>query len=91
MGVIPTVPTLPGAAVNRLGRPEVPLGWRVQNCTRSPLSFVTAGRDPSVSGDRDTSWKTLLFPKDGGCLAPVKDSVGEVECLEVGDTVPVVL
>jgi len=85
------VATLPGAAVNRLGRSEVPLGWRVQNCTRSPLSFVTAGVIPVLAEIGDTSWKTSLFPKDGGCLVPVKDSVGEVECLEVGDTVQVVL
>lgn len=38
-----------------------------------------------------TSWKTSLFPKDGGYLVPVKASVREVEGLELGDTVRVVL
>ncbi len=35
----------------------------------------------------NTAWKTSLFPKDGGYVLPVKDSVRRAEALELGDTV----
>jgi hypothetical protein len=38
-----------------------------------------------------TNWKTSLFPKDGGYLVPIKSVVREVERLELGDTVQIVL
>jgi hypothetical protein len=46
---------------------------------------------PVLAEIGNTSWKTSLFPKDGGYLVPVKASVREVEELELGDTVQVVL
>jgi hypothetical protein len=39
----------------------------------------------------ETNWKTSLFPKDGGYLVPIKSVVREVERLELGDTVQIVL
>lgn len=36
-----------------------------------------------------TSWKTSLFPKDGGYLVPVKAAVQKAEALKIGDTVVV--
>lgn len=38
-----------------------------------------------------TSWKTSLFPKDGGYVLPLKDSVRRAESVELGDTVAVEL
>lgn len=38
-----------------------------------------------------TSWKTSLFPKDGGYVLPLKDSVRRAESVELGDTVEVEL
>lgn len=35
----------------------------------------------------DTTWKTSLFPKDGGYVLPLKDSVRHAEDLDVGGTV----
>ena len=37
----------------------------------------------------ETEWKTSLFPKDGGYIVPLKDSVRKAEDLEEGDTVTV--
>jgi hypothetical protein len=37
----------------------------------------------------DTDWKTSLFPKDGGYVLPVKDSVRRAEAVELGDSVVV--
>jgi len=34
-----------------------------------------------------TTWKTCLFPKDGGYIVPIKASVQQAERLAVGDTV----
>ena len=36
-----------------------------------------------------TGWSTSLFPKDGGYVLPVRDSVRRAEALEVGDVVTV--
>ena len=46
---------------------------------------------PVVAEIGGTSWKTSLFPKDGGYLVPVKASVREAEGLELGDTVQLIL
>ena len=37
----------------------------------------------------DTTWRTSLFPKDGGYLLPLRDSVRRKEPLELGDVVSV--
>jgi hypothetical protein len=37
----------------------------------------------------DADWKTSLFPKDGGYVLPVRDSVRRTEAVELGDTVEV--
>lgn len=34
-----------------------------------------------------SEWKTSLFPKDGGYLVPIKDSVRNTEALGQGDVV----
>jgi hypothetical protein len=36
-----------------------------------------------------TEWKTSLFPKEGGYVVPVKDSVRKAEGLDEGDRVTV--
>ena len=36
-----------------------------------------------------TEWPTSLFPKDGGYLLPVRDSVRKAEGIEVGESVGV--
>ena len=38
-----------------------------------------------------TQWKTSLFPKNGGYVVPIKDSVREKEALEAGDEVTIQL
>ena len=35
------------------------------------------------------AWKTSLFPRNGGYVLPVRDSVRRAEALELGDTVSV--
>ena len=37
----------------------------------------------------DTTWRTSLFPKDGGYLLPLRDSVRRKESLALGDVVSV--
>jgi hypothetical protein len=37
----------------------------------------------------DTEWRTSLWPKDGGYLLPVKDSVRRTEGIELDDVVDV--
>jgi hypothetical protein len=36
-----------------------------------------------------TTWRTSLFPKDGGYVLPVKDAVRRAEQIDIGDTVTV--
>jgi len=38
-----------------------------------------------------TEWKTSLFPKDGGYVVPLKDSVRRAEHLDAGDTVTLII
>lgn len=49
------------------------------------------GMIPVVARIRGTSFKTSLFPKDGGYLVPVKDVVRTAEGVGVGDRVQVTL
>ena len=46
---------------------------------------------PVVAKIGATSWRTSLFPKDGGYLVPVKAKVREAQGLDLGDTAKVVL
>ncbi|HZE38307.1 MAG TPA: DUF1905 domain-containing protein [Stackebrandtia sp.] len=39
----------------------------------------------------DTTWKTSLFPRDGGYIVPVKSMVRKAEKLNLGDVVDVLL
>lgn len=39
----------------------------------------------------DTGWRTSLFPKDGGYLLPLRDSVRKAEDVQLGDVVSVAL
>jgi hypothetical protein len=39
----------------------------------------------------DAAWKTSLFPRDGGYVLPIRDSVRHAEALKLGDTVAVQL
>ncbi len=34
-----------------------------------------------------TTWRTSLFPKDGGYLLPIRDSVRRAEGIQLGDTI----
>ncbi|HEY8169402.1 MAG: DUF1905 domain-containing protein [Candidatus Limnocylindrales bacterium] len=36
-------------------------------------------------------WSTSLFPKDGGYVVPIKDSIRRAEAIVVGDTVALTL
>jgi hypothetical protein len=38
-----------------------------------------------------TSWRTALFPKDGGYVVPLRDSVRRREDVELGDLVSIQL
>jgi hypothetical protein len=47
------------------------------------------GMIPVAAQIGDTQWSTSLFPKDGGYIVPVKQTVRKAEGLDVGDTVTV--
>lgn len=55
--------------------------------------FVTYGWGmiPVLARIGATEWKTSLFPKNGGYIVPIKDSVRAAEGLEVDDTVTLAL
>ncbi|HZU85900.1 MAG TPA: DUF1905 domain-containing protein [Anaerolineaceae bacterium] len=55
--------------------------------------FVTYGWGviPVLARIGETEWQTSLIPKNGGYLLPVKDSVRNVENLEIDDDVTVQL
>ena len=57
----------------------------------SPSLSYGWGVIPVLAHVGKTSWKTSLFPKDGGYLVPIKAVVREVERLDLGDTVQIVL
>ena len=42
------------------------------------------GMIPVVATIGDTRWKTSLFPKNGGYIVPIKDSVRKAEALDEG-------
>ena len=56
-------------------------------------SLVTYGWGaiPATIRIGETTWDTSLFPRDGGYLLPVRDSVRKAEGLELGDVVDVEL
>ncbi len=49
------------------------------------------GMIPVLARIGQTGWKTSLFPKDGGYIVPLKDSVRAAEHLAVGDEVTISL
>ena len=53
--------------------------------------FVTYGWGmiPAVVRIGKTEWKTSLFPKNGGYIVPIKDSVREAEQLDIDDIVSI--
>ncbi|MEP7203634.1 MAG: DUF1905 domain-containing protein [Ilumatobacteraceae bacterium] len=55
----------------------------------SPLVSYGWGMIPVAAQIGRTTWKTSLFPKDGGYIVPVKDLVRKAEGLDVGDTTTV--
>ena len=65
-----------GAQLLHMCAPVATYGWGVIPVT------VTIGR---------TTFRTSLFPKDGGYLVPVKDAVRRAERIELGDTVAIEL
>ncbi len=47
------------------------------------------GMIPVEVGIGSTTWRTSLFPKDGGYVVPLKDLVRKAEGIDVGDPVTV--
>jgi hypothetical protein len=47
------------------------------------------GMIPVVANIGDTQWKTSLFPKKGGYIVPLKDSVRKAEALDEGAEVTI--
>jgi hypothetical protein len=45
------------------------------------------GMIPATACIGNTEWKTSLFPKNGGYIVPIKDSVRKAEGLSVDDLV----
>ncbi len=68
-----TVPEEPSLDLKAISR-HVTYGW---------------GMIPVCAQIGETEWKTSLFPKDGRYLVPIRDSVREVEDLDVDDEVTV--
>jgi len=54
--------------------PDVSYGWGMV-----PVRATVGG----------TTWKTSLFPKDGGYVLPVKDAVRRAEQVDLGDVLDV--
>jgi hypothetical protein len=69
----------------------VPLPPEETDAIRSLARSVTYGWGviPVRATLGDTIWRTSLFPKDGGYLLPLRDSVRKKEDVELGDTVGV--
>ena len=53
----------------------------------APLVTYGWGVIPVRAWVGETEWTTSLFPKDGGYLVPMKDSVRRAEALQAGDVV----
>lgn len=49
------------------------------------------GMVPVAVSIGDTSWRTSLWPKEGGYVVPLKDRVRQAEQIELGDVVGVEL
>ena len=49
------------------------------------------GMIPVMAQVGDTTFKTSLFPKDGGYIVPLKDAVRRAEDIDVGDGIDIVL
>lgn len=64
----------PGCVALHDAAPDVTYGW---------------GMIPVVAHLGRTTWKTSLFPKDGGYLLPLKVVVRRAEAIELGDAVEV--
>ena len=47
------------------------------------------GMIPATVHIGQTTWKTALWPKDGGYIVPLKDSVRQAERLAEGDVVTI--
>jgi Domain of unknown function (DUF1905) len=56
-------------------------------------SLVTYGWGaiPATVRIGETTWRTSLFPRDGGYLLPVRDRVRAAEGIELGETVAVTM
>ena len=69
----------------------VPLPPEEADAIRSLAQSVTYGWGviPVRATLGDTIWRTSLFPKDGGYLLPLRDSVRKKEDVELADTVGV--
>lgn len=65
-----------GAELLHLVAPVATYGWGV-----IPVTVTTGG----------TTFRTSLFPRDGGYLVPVKDAVRRAERLELGDSIDIEL
>jgi hypothetical protein len=55
----------------------------------APMVSYGWGMIPVEASIEDTTWKTSLFPKNGGYIVPVKDKVRHAEGIELGDVVTV--
>jgi hypothetical protein len=53
----------------------------------SPLVSYGWGMVPVEAQVGRTTWRTSLFPKNGGYIVPIKDSVRRAESLDVGDVI----
>ena len=67
----------------------VPEDESVQVQSTAALVTYGWGMVPVSARIGDTTWRTSLFPKDGGYLLPLRDSVRKRESLELGDVVSV--
>jgi uncharacterized protein DUF1905 len=68
-----TIPDEPSADIQSVA-PRITYGW---------------GMIPVQVRLGAAAWKTSLFPRNGGYVLPVRDSVRRAEAVELGDTVSV--
>jgi hypothetical protein len=67
----------------------VPAGESAELRATSALVSYGWGMIPAELRIGSTRWTTSLFPKNGGYVVPLKDSVRAAERISVGDTVTV--
>ena len=67
----------------------VPEAERAEIAAVASLVTYGWGVIPATVRIGDTSWTTSLFPRTGGYLVPIRDSVRAAEGIELGDTVDV--